>query len=272
MEVVVSRYSDDLSWLPALAGLLNANITVYCKARARGGEDTARVWPRSTADSALPCALRQESPAPPPVVACTETLANVGNEGHSYLHHMVVRYDSLAPVTLFLPDTIWNDPTQQKPHYTHDVVAALLASRGRLAFADMHWPDTPLRFAQSRLKELVQGFKFPCADRNVGSRQCRWDGTSGANPLGGALVPAEPNDFLAWMRVHAHTTLWDMLACGWSFRGVFAASRGAIRSHEVGLYDHLRGELAKAKFPMAGMYQERLWRRLFLCSARKGAE
>ena len=56
MEVVVSRYSDDLSWLPALAGLLNANITVYCKARACGGEATALVWPCSKADSPALCA------------------------------------------------------------------------------------------------------------------------------------------------------------------------------------------------------------------------
>jgi hypothetical protein len=34
VEVVVSRFKDDLSWLPALAQLLNANVTVYCKARA----------------------------------------------------------------------------------------------------------------------------------------------------------------------------------------------------------------------------------------------
>ena len=33
VEVVVARYSDDLAWLPALAALLNANMTVYCKAR-----------------------------------------------------------------------------------------------------------------------------------------------------------------------------------------------------------------------------------------------
>ena len=192
----------------------------------------------------------------------------MGNEGHSYLHHMVVRYSSLAPITVFLPDTVWNDPTLQKPHYTHDVVTAVRASTatGHFRFADFHWPDNWLRFAHSRVKELVQGFKFPCADRNRGSKQCRWDGTSGANPQAGVLAPAEPNDFVEWMRLHTSTTVWDMLRCGWSFRGVFAASKAAIRGHEVGLYAHLRDELSKAMFPMAGMYQERLWRRLFLCS------
>lgn len=49
----------------------------------------------------------------------------MGNEGHSYLHHLVERYDSLAAVTLFLPDTLWNDDTLQKVHYTHDVVVRL---------------------------------------------------------------------------------------------------------------------------------------------------
>ena len=56
---------------------------------------------------------------------CTQALPNVGNEGHSYLHHLVERYDSLAAVTLFLPDTLWNDDTLQKVHYTHDVVVRL---------------------------------------------------------------------------------------------------------------------------------------------------
>jgi hypothetical protein len=49
-------------------------------------------------------------------------LGNVGNEGHSYLHHCVRRYGSLAPLTLFLPDTLWADATLAKPHFTHDVV------------------------------------------------------------------------------------------------------------------------------------------------------
>ncbi len=33
VELVVSRYKDDLEWVPSLAALLNANVTVYCKVR-----------------------------------------------------------------------------------------------------------------------------------------------------------------------------------------------------------------------------------------------
>ena len=64
----------------------------------------------------------QESPHPPPVVPCAAALPNVGNEGHSYLHHAAVRHGSLAPLTLFLPDTLWDDATLAKPHFAHDVV------------------------------------------------------------------------------------------------------------------------------------------------------
>ncbi len=64
----------------------------------------------------------QESTAPPPRVPCAVRLPNLGNEGHSYLAHMERRHGSLAPLTLFLPDTMWNDGTLAKPHFTHDIV------------------------------------------------------------------------------------------------------------------------------------------------------
>jgi hypothetical protein len=55
-------------------------------------------------------------------VPCSVVLPNVGNEGHSYLHHMLTRYERLAPLTLFLPDTLWDDATHAKPHFVYDVV------------------------------------------------------------------------------------------------------------------------------------------------------
>jgi hypothetical protein len=55
------------------------------------------------------------------------------------------------------------------------------------------------------------GFKFPCADRNRGGADCRWDGTSGANPAAGALAAAEPSDFYEWMGIHTETTRTDMV-------------------------------------------------------------
>lgn len=68
-ELIVAHYTEDLNWLRNLpAGLQK---TVYTKG------------PNPTADL----------PATP--------LPNVGREAHTYLHHLVNRYDSLAEWTIF---------------------------------------------------------------------------------------------------------------------------------------------------------------------------
>jgi len=58
----------------------------------------------------------------------------------------------------------------------------------------------------------------------------------------------------------------SQLRCGWSFRGLFAVSQASVRKHPRAFYANLRAELGKHRFPMAGMYMERLWRRVFLCA------
>ncbi|QKZ11363.1 DUF3431 domain-containing protein [Spirosoma sp. KUDC1026] len=69
VELVVARYTEDLSWLrkrPASLG-----VTVYDKSPDRSAGDTALVLP------------------------------NVGREAYTYLHHIVSRYDSLTDWTVF---------------------------------------------------------------------------------------------------------------------------------------------------------------------------
>lgn len=74
-----------------------------------------------------------------------------------------------------------------------------------------------------------------------------------------------PADYFHWMRVHAGVTPLSLYRCGWGFRGVFAASRGAILRRPPAYYARLEAELGRAVFPVAGMYQERLWRRILYC-------
>jgi hypothetical protein len=66
LELVVAHYQEDLAWLRRVPDVFG--VTVYDK----GGD--------------APHALR---------------LPNVGREAHSYLHHLVTRYDSLADITVF---------------------------------------------------------------------------------------------------------------------------------------------------------------------------
>ena len=48
----------------------------------------------------------QNPAAPEAAVACTHTLPNVGNEGHTYLWHITKHWESLPDLMVFLPDTV----------------------------------------------------------------------------------------------------------------------------------------------------------------------
>jgi hypothetical protein len=69
-EIIVARFNEDLSWLEKYKG--DYDITVYNKGPNSAGN------------------FKQIK------------LPNVGNESHTYLWHIVNRYDSLAPRTVFL--------------------------------------------------------------------------------------------------------------------------------------------------------------------------
>ena len=47
---------------------------------------------------------------------------------------------------------------------------------------------------------------------------------------------------------------------------MFAASRAAVLKHSRGFYENLGLQLEPHAFPTAGMFVERLWRHIFLCS------
>ena len=88
----------------------------------------------------------------------------------------------------------------------------------------------------------------------------------GVNPSG-KLVPASPPDFLEWMDLHlGGTTRRQMARCGWGNRGMVVVSRAAVRGHSLEFYDNILQQLSSDVFPMAGMFMERLWRRVLLCS------
>lgn len=77
LELVVARYREDLSWLRELA----LPARVYNK----GPEPDASIGPAAL----------------PPGVTVT-ALPNVGREAHTYLTHIVARYDALPEWTAFL--------------------------------------------------------------------------------------------------------------------------------------------------------------------------
>ena len=77
MDIVVSRYNEDVSWTKQLP-----NVRIYNKG----------------------------APLPEPFAATP--LPNVGREGHTYYHHIVTHYDTLAEHTAF----VQGNPFDHSPH------------------------------------------------------------------------------------------------------------------------------------------------------------
>jgi len=125
-----------------------------------------------------------------------------------------------------------------------------------------------VKFFLNYMNEIFYGYNFPCVDHRRGGTECTYFGhTDGVNPSG-QLVPAQPPDFLDWLQLHLEgTTRHHMARCGWGNRGMVLVSAAAIRTHPRAFYDNLLLQLSSDVFPMAGMFLERLWRRIFLCSA-----
>ena len=104
-------------------------------------------------------------------------------------------------------------------------------------------------------------------DHRRGGTECTYFGhTDGVNPSG-RLAPAQPADWLEWLDAHVEGTRRHQVArCGWGNRGMVVVSRAAVRGHSRAFYQNILEQLSRDVFPMAGMFMERLWRRVWLCS------
>jgi len=81
LEIVVSRFNEDLNWLKEIPTNFYTKITVYNKG-----------------DTPIVC----------PVNNCTvHQLPNLGRDSHTYFHHVIQNYDNLADITMFLPGSVF---------------------------------------------------------------------------------------------------------------------------------------------------------------------
>jgi len=79
MEIVVSRYNEDLKWT-LFEPFCNYEYTVYNKGN---NEDFERSKVKKIVN-----------------------IDNVGKECHTYLYHIIQNYDNLSPITFFIPASI----------------------------------------------------------------------------------------------------------------------------------------------------------------------
>jgi len=202
LELVIARYTEDLQWIRRVPKRFA--VTVYNK-----GSDDPSLPPRKNGSVA--------------------SRPNTGREAHSFLSHIVDRYDTLAEITVF---------AQGRP-FDHD--PSFHRWLHRIAFRQIEVPGF-----------LWTGFLIDQDDR-TGSRLFR---TWTKNENGRAL------DMNGYWRA-----MWDTKAPEqYTFYpgAQFAATAAVIRAHPKSWYE--RALRISETFPDAAHCFERTWDRVFgLC-------
>lgn len=198
LEVVVARYREAVNWTRKLPG--GTRVTIYDK----GGDLSAARFPW----------------------ARVRALENVGREAHSYIHHILTRWDELAELTLFSQghpfDHAWD---------LHRVARAVVA--GRETVSGFRWLGHILDTDDARGRRL-----FTRWSKNEDRRELRVDLFHEA--LFGAPAP-------------------DLVH--FCIGAQFIVSAGAVRGRPRAFWQRAL-ELA-VSFPDAGHCFERLWDRIF---------
>ena len=208
LEFVVAQYREDAG--PLVSGLRaafpEAAVTVYSK-----------------------------GPDPP---AGAVPLPNVGREAHTYLHHVVERYGSLAGVTAFV----------QAGALEHD-----FKSRG---VASLAWI---LRRRPLEDGCLACGVACPMPPREREFAFARHQGQSDDAPR--ELAPARPRPFGAWYDAHVGGA-FPSFFCP---TAIFAVSRGSVLRRPLASYVGLLEQVSHDSAPEAAHYLERAWGGVFGC-------
>ncbi|KAK4692742.1 hypothetical protein P7C71_g4524, partial [Lecanoromycetidae sp. Uapishka_2] len=203
VEVVVAHYNEDLSWLEGHT----SDCTIYHK----GGEKHAPPYPHLT-------------------------LPNIGREGHTYLHHITERYDSLADVTVFLQGRI------------DDHVTISLDEIIDRASKTKDGQVVTFPFRELELFNLWNGMpweEYPC-----------WKKWS-SMPV--AEAPKTPAQY--WQQLFPGTKV--PASIGFQPGAMFAVRRSTIQQYPLNFYKSLfeeffQGNMAHVN-PGTGHYMERFW-------------
>jgi hypothetical protein len=235
----------------------------------------------------------------PSATACTQ-LENVGREAHTFLHHLVSRYDSLAPVTFFINGGMGAEAGATECVF---LTAHNLAAVGTRAWFvdknlrlekpvaranDTQWGGSTAAFIARAREECTNGTACcklcrvswccrlfgsglcPLTEDRLFDEQasCKWGGKNAEN-YGGQfdrrLKPASPPAFAAWVDQRWGVSIHTFEQQQWSPASVFAVGREAVRAWPKTRLEGALAELAASGLNggMVGHFYERTWRSLF---------
>jgi Protein of unknown function (DUF3431) len=166
------------------------------------------------------------------------SLKNVGRESESYLQHVILRYNSLADLTIFLPGSLdANGNKYRKAIYilTHLVSASTFIGIN-------HQPS----------------LKTDLYDFTLDEWSCRTS-TNAKQNSESKLTPSEIRPFGKWYEHHFPKLKTHLAPYG----GVFSVYIQDIKQHPVERYKTLIKDLQVSSNPEAGHYFERSWEAVF---------
>ena len=211
MEIVIANYEEDIEWVNKIPRALYNKLTIYNKGKPKNYDSLIKKG------------------------ATVHTLPNIGREGHTYLYHIVMNYDNLANVTMFLPGSSYT--FYQKKAQLDIIIPALQKKKESIivGFTDPNYIKTELETF------MINSYEITSEENKK------------RNP-GTALVPAAIRPFGNWVKAHFPG---ESLKCI-GYRGVATASKEDIQKRPRQFYESLIAEL-QVQNPEVGHYIERAW-------------
>lgn len=221
IEMVISHFNEDLSFIASLPWSELDAIYVYTKT------DDIRnlVFPAGV----------------PNVIVIP--LPNVGRCDHTYLYHIIKRYDNLAAVTIFLPGSCTLPEKLPQMQYTMHMA---IKERDSIFFAIC--PSGPGVDYRKELKNFqLDEWKSTHKDNDRNHPEAK-------------LEPCVIRPFGDWYKQTIGNEPLSFLV----LRGIFAVSKEHVHNRPIEFYQKLIGFVSAHSNPEAGHYIERSWSTVFM--------
>ena len=224
-DMVIAKYKEDLDWLKKYEGKEFRNIYLYNK----NSDDNNK-----TAND-LRCVLAGRE--------CIKIdLENEGRCDHTYLYHIISKYDDLADVTIFTKGSSDLVRERKKLAFTVDKV---FETKDTVMSIEEH--PTPMHVHASSFKINSYRSSHPKNHNGI------------LDILGRKMKPANPRPFGKWFEKHFPGVTTNKAV----YSGVFSLSRKHIHQHPKSYYQKFLEELSGHPNPEVGHYIERSWVALF---------
>ena len=216
IDLVVARYEEDVRWICNEEFSNFQNIFVYNKG-ASSIFSTSATIDNKFKEFFLP---------------------NVGREAHTFLHHIVLNYDNLADVVVFIPGSGLDSIKQ---HKTRDVIHRTIESQDSI-ISGLWYYD---------IRKQLYRFQIDC-----------WAGTSSVNQAALPTIVCEPSSIRPFGKWYYHY-FRDLVTNVVCYTSTFSISRDSIYRREKVFYEELLAHLSSHSNPEVGHYLERAWAAVF---------